>query len=107
MPRSGISRGRYETEASGYLGKYDCGGGRYGEPVLSHSLEMKLYGVTNVLLGLFKRLAGRDASRQIGDVCRKVPLASLDDHWIFHFQPACSRPGTVTRPGLDGCLNWR
>uniref|UniRef100_E6PD34 Uncharacterized protein n=1 Tax=mine drainage metagenome TaxID=410659 RepID=E6PD34_9ZZZZ len=89
MPLSGISRGRRESEELGYLGKYDSGGGWYGEPVLSHPLDMQLYGVTNVLLGLLKRLTSRHASGQIGCVCRKVPLASLDDHWIFHFQPAC------------------
>ena len=81
-------------------------------------------GFTNLRLNLLNSEACSDASREVGYVCRVVALGFFDDYCVLHLEPrylrpACFRillcvpgarsslglPGTVTRPGLDGCLN--
>src|SRR5437667_9343720 len=87
---------------------------------------MKLDCLANLRLGLCHSCTRGHTTRKIGNVSGIIVLRLLDDYGIAHlqphfFSPACLRmlpsvptarsslglPGTVTRPGLDGCLNWR
>ena len=78
--------------------------------------------LANIFLNFAFRFPRGNATRKIRAIRGKVPRCSFNDYEIFaHCSPACLRmlfkvpggkswpdcPATVTRPGLELCLNWR
>jgi hypothetical protein len=97
---------------------------RNGVTLLAQPLKVKFDSLLHVALDFFAVRSGRNAARQVRRVSRKTRTGRLDDNEVLHpcsFNPACLRmllsvpgansspglPGTVTRPGLLGCLNCR
>src|SRR5438094_10625894 len=96
------------------------------QPVGAQAFKMECDRLLDFPMGLLDGVADGNAARQIRNICRVVALPFLDHYRVthgrlHHLSPACLRilvsvagcksllglPGTVTRPGLLGCLNWR
>ena len=108
---------------------YFAFGVRFGNglPRLSQRFDMQLDGFANELEHFATRFAGRDASREIGNVCPVLdlpfstttrysitrPLVLLQP-WVLRMLLSVpggmskpSFPATVTVPDFTGCCNWR
>jgi hypothetical protein len=98
-------------------------GNRDSDSVFAHAFNVQNYRFADAVLDFCDGLAGCDTARQIRNVCGEIAVSFLNYDCISHvyFQPACLKmlfwvpgassslgfPETVTRPGFDGCLNWR
>src|SRR5438874_12508992 len=97
-----------------------------GQAVGAKAFDMEFDRLLDFPLAFLDGVADGNAARQVRNICRVVALPFLDHHGVtharlHHLSPACLRilfsvagcksllgfPGTVTRPGLLGCLNWR
>ncbi len=102
------------------------GRGRDWRAILTKTFKVKLDGLADFPFDFVDSGSGSDASGKVRNIGRVIRSGVFDNdrvaHGSPHFpSPACFRmlfsvpgansslglPGTVTRPGLIGCLNWR